>query len=75
MARSIRDEDSDNTPVVLENVTSDIETERALRCFVEGEPHWVPKSQITDDSEVYARGHTGKLVVTGWFARKEGLGG
>jgi hypothetical protein len=32
---------------------------------------WVPLSVIHDDSEVYADGHTGKLVVHRWFAEKE----
>lgn len=33
---------------------------------------WIPKSQVHDDSEVYLKGHTGVLTVTGWFARKRG---
>lgn len=53
------------------------ETEAALLCrFIDNadhtdEEHWIPKSCIHDDSEVYARGHYGKLVVKAWFARKE----
>lgn len=34
---------------------------------------WVPQSQIHDDSEVYAVGDTGKLVVARWWAEREGL--
>ncbi len=33
---------------------------------------WVPKSVIDDDSEVFALGHAGTLVVADWFAEKEG---
>lgn len=33
---------------------------------------WVPKSQIHDDSEVFEKGHEGKLVVKKWLAEKEG---
>lgn len=33
---------------------------------------WIPKSQITDDSEVYKSGTSGELIVTEWFARKQG---
>lgn len=33
---------------------------------------WVPQSQIDDDSEVYAAGHEGELVVSAWFAEKQG---
>lgn len=39
---------------------------------------WVPKSQVDDDSEVFnARADgcgPGRLVVSRWFAEKEGLG-
>jgi len=34
---------------------------------------WFPKSQISDDSEVYALGHKGKLVVTRWIAEQKEL--
>lgn len=33
-------------------------------------PFYVPKSVIHDDSEVYAKGHEGKLVVKNWWANK-----
>lgn len=33
---------------------------------------WVPKSQIHDDSEVFKSDQSGKLVVTTWFANKQG---
>lgn len=33
---------------------------------------WVPKSQITDDSEVFEVGGEGTLCVTEWFAKKKG---
>jgi hypothetical protein len=75
--RTIRDEDHKNesrSAVTIENVTAEHETDRALRCaFGDGRKHWIPKSQITDDSEVYAAGHVGRLVITGWFADKEGI--
>lgn len=34
---------------------------------------WIPLSQIHDDSEVWGAGDEGELVVTSWFAEKEGL--
>ena len=49
------------------------ETDQALLCEIEGEERWIPKSQIDDDSEVYAEGHTGLLVVNEWWAEREGL--
>lgn len=52
-------------------------TEKALRVLLESEdePRWIPRSQIHDDSEVYddKNNTTGDLVVTRWFAEKEGL--
>lgn len=52
-------------------------TEKALRVQLESEdtPRWVPKSQIHDDSEIYddKDNATGDLVVSRWFAEKEGL--
>jgi len=67
-------DDEDNEPVALESATAVHATERALRVQLgDGKLIWIPQSQITDDSEVYAIGHTGRLVITAWFARKEGL--
>lgn len=52
-------------------------TEKALHVQLESEdePRWIPRSQIHDDSEVYddKNNATGDLVVTRWFAEKEGL--
>jgi len=39
----------------------------------EGE-HWIPKSQIHDDSEVYEATGTGALIVSEWFAKQKGWG-
>jgi hypothetical protein len=33
---------------------------------------WVPKSQVHDDSEVYSEDDEGTLIVTAWFAEKQG---
>jgi hypothetical protein len=49
------------------------ETSKALRMVIDGIGKlWVPKSQIHANSEVYESGHAGTLVVTDWFARKQG---
>lgn len=34
---------------------------------------WVPKSVVDDDSEVYADGTDGELVVAEWWAEKNAL--
>lgn len=66
------DEGMDEEPHRIDGVTSLGETERAVKCRIHGETVWIPKSQITDDSEVYKAHQTGTLVVTGWLAKQEG---
>lgn len=80
MARGFRDEDqpyvrddSADEPVQFDNVVGMHATDRALKVLMDGKELWVPQSVITDDSEVYGIGHTGRLEVKGWWARKEGL--
>jgi hypothetical protein len=59
----------------FEGVEAKRETDKALLClFPDGEEHWIPKSQIDDDSEVYREGDVGKLVVSQWIAEQKGLG-
>lgn len=48
-------------------------TEMAILVAIDGKDHWVPKSAIDDDSEVYDEGHEGELVVHEWWAEKQGL--
>ncbi len=80
--RTIRDEDrfrSDDETVSFEDVRAIQETDRALLVELDGEEKWIPKSVIHDDSEVWTmrgdedEGREGKLIVKGWWARKEGL--
>ncbi len=62
-------------PVQFHNVVCKKATEKALLCVIEGEEHWIPQSQIEDDSEVFDddRNSTGTLVVTEWIAKQKGL--
>ncbi len=80
MTRGFRDEgfrrsadDDEATEVTIEGVIVLSETEAAIKCQIGKRAVWVPKSQITDDSEVYEADQCGKLVVTAWFAEKEDL--
>ena len=41
--------------------------------LIQGEQHWIPKSHIHDDSEVYEMGTNGRLVITQWIAEQKGL--
>lgn len=82
MSRGYRSEDRDDDAgdlVRLDDVVALTETAAGLLVLLDdGTQRWVPKSQIHDDSEVYgyrdedARG-PGRLVVRGWWARREGL--
>lgn len=66
--------DDDDTET-FDDVRALRETELALQCSIDGKLIWIPKSVIHDDSEVFdsAGNKAGKLVLPGWFARKEGL--
>lgn len=76
--RGFRDED---TPVerrepkgwTIEGVRAIRATPRAVLCVIRGRNTWVPQSVIHVDSEVYAEGHEGKLVLQEWWAKAKGL--
>lgn len=61
--------------VEFENAVCVGQTEIAILVKLEDreDPIWFPQSQVDDASEVYARGHQGKLVVTEWIAIEKGL--
>ena len=59
--------------VTIDNVFVKAETDRAILCDIDGDEHWIPKSQISDDSEVYQDGDEGDLVITEWLANQKGL--
>lgn len=69
--------DEDEGDVVIEGVRAERATDLALLCvWQRGKrkvEHWIPKSVITDDSEVWEPGHSGKLTIARWFAEKEGF--
>ena len=49
------------------------DTPIAILVRVEGQEVWIPKSQIHADSEVFAAGTDGKLIISQWIAEKKGL--
>ncbi len=76
--RTIRDEDrqqrtSDGATVTIEGVRCTRASSKAILVVVDGAEHWIPQSQIHDDSEVYQLGDEGKLVITQWIAEQKGL--
>lgn len=70
----------DDDLTTFEGVTCIAESSLAIYCRMPRDGQtpkyaWVPKSVVHDDSEVFdaAQNSSGKLVVAGWFALKEGL--
>jgi len=59
--------------VSFEDVVGVKDTGKALLVLLDGEEVWIPHSQIDEDSEVYGEGDEGTLVITEWFAEKEGM--
>lgn len=59
----------------FEDVECVKDTGAALLCIIDGKEKWIPKSVVSDDSEVYdADKHSdGTLIVHEWFAIKEGM--
>jgi len=47
---------------------------KAIKVLVEdlGYEVWIPQSQVHEDSEVYALGDEGDIIVSEWFARERG---
>ena len=54
-------------------VTSLRATASALLCRIDGKDHWIPQSQIDDDSELWEAEQEGELIVSQWFAEQKGL--
>jgi len=77
MTRGFRDEDrrrgDDAEDVTIDGVVSIGESANAVLCQIGKRQIWIPKSQITDDSEVFADDQSGKLVITAWLAEREDL--
>tara|TARA_R110000751_G_scaffold9157_6_gene35033 strand:+ start:328 stop:612 length:285 start_codon:yes stop_codon:yes gene_type:complete len=49
------------------------ESLKALYCLIQGNMHWVPKSQIGDESEVKTEGDSGIIMLSEWIAGEKGL--
>jgi hypothetical protein len=53
------------------------ESDKGLLVLFENtaEQHWLPKSQISDDSQIQHRGDEGTLLVSDWIAQQKNLTG
>jgi hypothetical protein len=75
--RTVRDEDEPG--VAFENVKVKRASPKAMLCVIGDEEHWIPNSQVHEDSEVYVdseqaiQGSPGKLVLKRWICEQKGL--
>jgi len=76
--RTIRDESSDDS-VAFHDVRVVRASAKALLVEIDGGQHWIPNSQVHDDSEIYldadceVQGSPGKLVLKRWICEQKGL--
>ena len=62
--------------VLFEEAEALHDTDDGLKVSVGGgEPFWIPKSAIHDDSETYKKGTSGNLIIAKWLADKNKLEG
>lgn len=59
--------------VEIDDVNAIHERELALLCLIENEEVWIPKSQISPDSEVREEGDFGTLIMSEWLAIQKEL--
>lgn len=64
---------SEKDPVSIDNVECTRETAAAILCAIDGRQHWIPKSQIDEESEVNGEGDEGTLVISRWLAEQKEL--
>ncbi len=48
-------------------------TDKALLCEIDGEEHWIPRSQCLDGTSVEDEGDEGSIVIPAWLARAKGI--
>jgi hypothetical protein len=67
---------NDEPEVVFDDVTVLAVSEFGLKCLIETEEVWIPKSEICEESELHKGSEpddNGMLVIPAWLAQKEGL--
>jgi len=62
-------------PVRINDVICIRATDKALLCVIGDDEHWIPLSQVHDDSEVYndTSASEGTLTITAWIAEQKKL--
>jgi len=72
-SRSLRTWSANDVQCIAESRDQKTKELKSILVRIDGEEYWVPYSVIDDDSEVYGKGHTGKLVVQFWWAKTRDL--
>lgn len=49
------------------------ESDLAILVDIEGEEFWIPKTHVSDDSEVQEEGDEGTLIISEWIAEQKEL--
>ena len=58
----------------FEDVTVIAETEKAILCDLgDGVEHWIPQSQVDNNSEIWHKGDEGVLVISEWISEQKKL--
>ncbi len=60
-------------PVRIDDVVCKHATEKAILVEIDGDEHWIPQSQVDEDSGVWKNGDEGTLVISDWIAEKLGV--
>lgn len=73
-ARKVDEERMIKDGYLIDGAVCKAETEKAILVEAEifDEPTWIPQSQIQEESEVWKKGDEGLLVVSEWWAKKQG---
>lgn len=59
--------------VEIADVVAIRESDKAILVLINGDEHWIPKSQIDETSEVLTGTSSGVLVIKRWLAEQKGL--
>ena len=63
----------DFADIEIEDVEVIADTEKAILCVIEGKQHWIPQSQVREDSEVWKKGDKGTLIISRWIAEQKDI--
>ncbi len=60
-------------PFRIDDARATGETDKGIWVDIDGDDHFIPQSQIDEDSEVWKKGDEGVLIITDWLADERGM--